>query len=145
MLGAKRAAKNRGVFVHEQLECKRDEESRHTNGPTRNSSAYGLGMTTHKNHRDGPQARNQGGTTKAYRTFSDDCTRIRRYAYGLMGGTLGCLVAFAFRLAFYFSNFRILTVMIATSKEVSVTRLEQCKKRKTVSNRQESFRSAVSW
>jgi O-antigen ligase len=66
-----------------------------------------------------------GGTTEAYRTFSGDCTRIRCYAYGLMGATLGLLAAFAFLSGFYYSNFWVLTAMIVALKEVSIARLER--------------------
>jgi len=82
-------------------------------------------------------------TTEVYRVFADDCDRIRCYAYGLLGGSIGCLVAFVFLSATYASYFWVLTSMIVALREVAVKRLEDYNSGKTISIREESLKKAV--
>jgi O-antigen ligase len=65
------------------------------------------------------------GTVQEREAFLADCRRIRCYAYGLMGGILGLLVAFAFLSGLYYSNFWVLTSMVVALKKNAVARLEE--------------------
>ena len=68
------------------------------------------------------------GTAEERELFFADCERIRCYAYGLFGGMLGLLAAFAFVSGFYYSNFWVMTAMVIALRQVANRRLDEFKK-----------------
>jgi O-antigen ligase len=84
------------------------------------------------------------GTAEERELFLADCERIRYYAYGLLGGTLALLVAFAFVSGFYYSDFWVMTAMIVALRQVANARLEQFKKLPIQPQRPEAARRFAS-